>query len=137
MTRTRTVVSRPASPVWSAAFFGVSSLDSRFWVFSDEAFTTEWKGTSRGFLDHRLFQNGRNFPLCMFLIAVEGALFYLVNNIWVRLNRYTDREAFLSSGYAGCRGERDLGLSRRPRYERAHQRFLHDGSPGVPAHGIL
>ncbi|BGP55451.1 hypothetical protein JCM8202v2_003055 [Rhodotorula sphaerocarpa] len=42
----------------------------------------EWKGTSRGFLDHRLFENGRNFPLCMFLIAVEGALFYLVNNIW-------------------------------------------------------
>ncbi|GAA5865110.1 hypothetical protein JCM3774_002134 [Rhodotorula dairenensis] len=42
----------------------------------------EWKGTSTGFLDHRLFQNGRNFSLCMFLIAVEGALFYLVNNIF-------------------------------------------------------
>lgn len=45
---------------------------------------TEWKGTSTGFLDHRLFHNGRNFPLCMFLIAVEGSLFYLVNNIYVR-----------------------------------------------------
>ncbi|BGP57389.1 hypothetical protein JCM8202_005031 [Rhodotorula sphaerocarpa] len=42
----------------------------------------EWKGTSRGFLDHRLFQNGRNFPLSMFLIAVEGSLFYLINNIY-------------------------------------------------------
>lgn len=44
----------------------------------------EWKGTTRGFLDHRLFQNGRNFPLSMFLIAVEGSLFYLINNIYVR-----------------------------------------------------
>ena len=42
----------------------------------------EWKGTSTGFLDHRLFQNGRNFPLCLFLIAVEGALFYCVNNVY-------------------------------------------------------
>ncbi|KAG0663204.1 hypothetical protein C6P46_002793 [Rhodotorula mucilaginosa] len=42
----------------------------------------EWKGTTRGFLDHRLFQNGRNFPLSMFLIAVEGSLFYLINNIY-------------------------------------------------------
>ncbi|KAG9557648.1 MFS general substrate transporter, partial [Aureobasidium melanogenum] len=42
----------------------------------------EWKGTKTGFLDHRLFQNGRNFPLCMVLIAVEGSLFYLMNNIY-------------------------------------------------------
>jgi len=42
----------------------------------------EWKGTSTGFLDHRLFRNGRNFPLCMVLIAVEGSLFYLMNNIY-------------------------------------------------------
>ncbi|THX01120.1 MFS general substrate transporter [Aureobasidium pullulans] len=42
----------------------------------------EWKGTKTGFLDHRLFQNGRNFPLCMILIAVEGSLFYLMNNIY-------------------------------------------------------
>ncbi len=41
----------------------------------------EWKGTATGFLDHRLFKCGRNFPLCLFLIAVEGALFYLMNNI--------------------------------------------------------
>ena len=33
-------------------------------------------------MDHRLFQNGRNFPLCMVLIAVEGSLFYLMNNIY-------------------------------------------------------
>lgn len=43
---------------------------------------SEWKGTKTGFLDHRLFQNGRNFPLCMVLIAVEGSLFYLMNNIY-------------------------------------------------------
>lgn len=42
----------------------------------------EWKGTKTGFLDHRLFQNGRNFPLCLFLISVEGALFYLMNNLY-------------------------------------------------------
>ncbi|GAA6018948.1 hypothetical protein JCM10207_009210 [Rhodosporidiobolus poonsookiae] len=42
----------------------------------------EWKGTKTGFLDHRLFQNGRNFPLAMFLVAVEGSLFYLINNIY-------------------------------------------------------
>ncbi|BGP71293.1 hypothetical protein NBRC10513v2_004662 [Rhodotorula toruloides] len=42
----------------------------------------EWKGTTTGFLDHRLFQHGRNFPLSLFLIAVEGSLFYLVNNIY-------------------------------------------------------
>ncbi|GAA5869827.1 hypothetical protein JCM8547_005853 [Rhodosporidiobolus lusitaniae] len=42
----------------------------------------EWKGTSTGFLDHRLFQNGRNFPLSLFLVAVEGSLFYLINNIY-------------------------------------------------------
>ena len=48
------------------------------------AILAEWKGTTRGFLDHRLFQNGRNFPLSMFLIAVEGSLFYLINNIYVR-----------------------------------------------------
>jgi len=42
----------------------------------------EWKGTTTGFLDHRLFRNGRNFPLCMVLIAVEGSLFYLMNNIY-------------------------------------------------------
>ncbi|BGP33028.1 hypothetical protein JCM10296v2_004817 [Rhodotorula toruloides] len=42
----------------------------------------EWKGTETGFLDHRLFQHGRNFPLSLFLIAVEGSLFYLVNNIY-------------------------------------------------------
>ncbi|KAF4556637.1 Efflux pump-like protein 4 [Elsinoe fawcettii] len=42
----------------------------------------EWKGTTTGFLDHRLFRDGRNFPLCMVLIAVEGSLFYLVNNIY-------------------------------------------------------
>ena len=52
---------------------------------------TEWKGTSTGFLDHRLFQHGRNFPLCMFLIAVEGSLFYLVNNIYVRLGLLSSR----------------------------------------------
>ncbi|SGY34004.1 BQ5605_C002g01577 [Microbotryum silenes-dioicae] len=44
----------------------------------------EWLGTSRGFLDHRLFQNGYNFPLGLFLIAVEGSLFYLVNNIYAQ-----------------------------------------------------
>lgn len=82
-------MSRPASPVCSAAYSGVSPLDNLFFQnFSDDTLTTEWKGTSRGFLDHRLFENGRNFPLCMFLIAVEGALFYLVNNIWVRLLLY-------------------------------------------------
>ncbi|GAA6037989.1 hypothetical protein JCM8097_009528 [Rhodosporidiobolus ruineniae] len=42
----------------------------------------EWKGTSTGFLDHRLFEGGRNFPLSLFLIAVEGSLFYLINNIY-------------------------------------------------------
>lgn len=42
----------------------------------------EWKGTKTGFLDHRLFAHGRNFPLCLVLIAVEGSLFYLVNNIY-------------------------------------------------------
>ena len=42
----------------------------------------EWKGTRTGFLDHRLFQYGRNLPLCMVLISVEGALFYLMNNIY-------------------------------------------------------
>ncbi|KAM0750503.1 MFS general substrate transporter [Meredithblackwellia eburnea MCA 4105] len=42
----------------------------------------EWKGTSRGFLDHRLFRNGYNFPLALFLIAVEGAIFYIINNIY-------------------------------------------------------
>ncbi|ORY86666.1 major facilitator superfamily domain-containing protein [Leucosporidium creatinivorum] len=42
----------------------------------------EWKGTSTGFLDHRLFQSGRNFPLAMLLVAVEGSLFYLINNIY-------------------------------------------------------
>ncbi|GJN88262.1 hypothetical protein Rhopal_001227-T1 [Rhodotorula paludigena] len=42
----------------------------------------EWKGTSRGFLDHRLFTAGRNFPLSLFLVAVEGSLFYIINNIY-------------------------------------------------------
>lgn len=42
----------------------------------------EWKGTSHGFLDHRLFRRGRNFPLTCFLLAVEGSLFYLMNNIY-------------------------------------------------------
>lgn len=42
----------------------------------------EWKGTTTGFLDHRLFKHGRNFPLAIFVIAVEGTLFYLVNNIY-------------------------------------------------------
>ncbi|BGO92385.1 hypothetical protein NBRC10512_005070 [Rhodotorula toruloides] len=42
----------------------------------------EWTGTSRGFLDHRLFEQGRNFPLSCFVIAVEGALFFLTNNIY-------------------------------------------------------
>jgi len=49
---------------------------------SSNLLATEWKGTKTGFLDHRLFQNGRNFPLCMVLIAVEGSLFYLMNNIY-------------------------------------------------------
>ncbi|KAK4057263.1 hypothetical protein OIO90_001760 [Microbotryomycetes sp. JL221] len=42
----------------------------------------EWKGTSTGFLDHRLFREGRNFPIALVLIAVEGSLFYLINNIY-------------------------------------------------------
>ncbi|KAK4051412.1 hypothetical protein OIV83_002896 [Microbotryomycetes sp. JL201] len=42
----------------------------------------EWKGTSTGFLDHRLFRDGRNFPIALVLIAVEGSLFYLINNIY-------------------------------------------------------
>ncbi|KAK4057264.1 hypothetical protein OIO90_001761 [Microbotryomycetes sp. JL221] len=42
----------------------------------------EWKGTSTGFLDHRLFREGRNFPIALCLIAVEGSLFYLINNIY-------------------------------------------------------
>lgn len=45
-------------------------------------FSTEWKGTTTGFLDHRLFRDGRNFPLAIFVISVEGSLFYLVNNIY-------------------------------------------------------
>ncbi|GAA5854279.1 hypothetical protein JCM9279_005106 [Rhodotorula babjevae] len=42
----------------------------------------EWKGTKTGFLHHKLFQNGRNFPLALFLVAVEGAIFYQINNIY-------------------------------------------------------
>lgn len=42
----------------------------------------EWKGTKVGFLHHKLFQNGRNFPLALFLVAVEGAIFYQINNIY-------------------------------------------------------
>ncbi|KAM0789204.1 hypothetical protein ACM66B_000049 [Microbotryomycetes sp. NB124-2] len=42
----------------------------------------EWKGTTTGFLDHRLFREGRNFPIALGLIAVEGSLFYLINNIY-------------------------------------------------------
>lgn len=42
----------------------------------------EWKGTSRGFMDHRLFKEGRNWPLLLFIISVEGALFYLYNNVF-------------------------------------------------------
>lgn len=41
----------------------------------------EWKGTSTGFLHHALFQN-RNFPLLMFTMAVEGHMFYAVNNMY-------------------------------------------------------
>ncbi|KAH8083141.1 major facilitator superfamily domain-containing protein [Filobasidium floriforme] len=42
----------------------------------------EWKGTETGFLHHSLFQDGRNFPIAIFVIAVEGSLFYLINNIY-------------------------------------------------------
>ncbi|KAH8658501.1 major facilitator superfamily domain-containing protein [Xylariales sp. PMI_506] len=42
----------------------------------------EWKGTSRGFMDHRLFDQGRNFPTALFIMSVEGSLFYLINNIY-------------------------------------------------------
>lgn len=38
----------------------------------------EWKGTKHGILDHALFQGpqGRNFAICMVLIAVEGLTFF-------------------------------------------------------------
>ncbi|GFZ47214.1 hypothetical protein JCM24511_04957 [Saitozyma sp. JCM 24511] len=42
----------------------------------------EWKGTSTGFLHHALFKQGRNFPLAVLLCAVEGDIFYLINNIY-------------------------------------------------------
>ncbi|WWC64330.1 uncharacterized protein I303_106940 [Kwoniella dejecticola CBS 10117] len=42
----------------------------------------EWKGTSTGFLHHALFRHGWNFPLAVLLCAVEGDIFYLVNNIY-------------------------------------------------------
>lgn len=43
----------------------------------------EWKGRNDGFLHHGLFRDGRNFPISMVLVAVEGSLFYLVNNLYV------------------------------------------------------
>jgi len=43
----------------------------------------EWKGTKVGFLHHALFKEGRNFPIAIFVIAVEGSLFYMINNIYV------------------------------------------------------
>ncbi|KPV74788.1 uncharacterized protein RHOBADRAFT_53726 [Rhodotorula graminis WP1] len=42
----------------------------------------EWRGTKVGFIHHKLFENGRNFPLALFLVAVEGAIFYEINNIY-------------------------------------------------------
>ncbi|WWD19962.1 hypothetical protein CI109_104435 [Kwoniella shandongensis] len=42
----------------------------------------EWKGTSTGFLHHALFNDGWNFALAVLLCAVEGDIFYLVNNIY-------------------------------------------------------
>ena len=47
-------------------------------VFFGICLVYEWKGTSTGFLDHRLFSIGRNFPICLVVIAVEGSLFYLM-----------------------------------------------------------
>lgn len=49
----------------------------------------EWKGRSDGFIHHALFTQGRNFPIAIFAIAVEGSLFYLINNIWVSPQVYT------------------------------------------------
>jgi hypothetical protein len=45
----------------------------------------EWKGRDDGFLHHALFRNGRNFPISILAIAVEGSLFYLINNLYVGL----------------------------------------------------
>lgn len=42
----------------------------------------EWKGRDDGFLHHGLFRDGRNFPISMVLVAVEGSLFYLINNLY-------------------------------------------------------
>ncbi|KAJ9120896.1 hypothetical protein QFC22_002831 [Naganishia vaughanmartiniae] len=42
----------------------------------------EWKGRDDGFIHHELFRHGWNFPIAVFVIAVEGSLFYLLNNIW-------------------------------------------------------
>ncbi|KAK4051413.1 hypothetical protein OIV83_002897 [Microbotryomycetes sp. JL201] len=58
----------------------------------------EWKGTSTGFLDHRLFREGRNFPIALGLIAVEGSLFYLINNIYTgQVNNLWDKPGTINA----------------------------------------
>ena len=37
--------------------------------------STSLAGTSTGILHHELFQNGRNFPMALFIQAVEGFVF--------------------------------------------------------------
>jgi hypothetical protein len=67
--------------------------------------SAEWKGTKTGFLHHSLFQDGRNFPIAIFVIAVEGSLFYLINNIYVR------SYALIAAELKRCTYRRDIALS--------------------------